>query len=100
MNMYAHPSAVPNSTGGVSHDHLHFGLVADYRRELILSYCLESASEASIEVLRPDGKRVASFGGSARARNLTLPVRLAQGAYLVLVQGGASRFVAPLAVAA
>ena len=77
-----------------------FGLVADYGRELILSYNLQGAAEARIEVLRPDGTRVAHFEAGSQARRMRLPVTLAHGMYLVMVAGGVSRFVAPLAVPA
>lgn len=77
-----------------------FGLVADYGNGLVLSYALRDADAARIDVLETDGRKVAHFDARASARNLSLPLSLSRGRYLVMVEGGASRFVAPLAVAA
>jgi hypothetical protein len=100
MESSVFPHLVLNSASRRKQETCPFGLVADYGQALVVSYCLEDASQASIEVLKPDGRRVAAFDGSARARNLALSVNLTKGSYLVLVTGGMSRFVAPLAVAA
>ena len=81
-------------------DRNRFGLVADYGKGLVLSYRLEAAHEARIEVLRPDGSRVARFEAGSRARRLAIPLELAQGLYLVMVEGGISRFVASVSVPA
>jgi hypothetical protein len=73
-------------------------LLASYNKGLVLSYQLTEASKAQIDVLRMDGSKVASFSAAATATNLSLPVSLSHGTYIVNVRGGKSNFVTPLAV--
>lgn len=73
-------------------------LLASYNKGLVLSYQLTGATKAQIDVLRLDGSKVASFSAAASASNLSLPVSLSHGTYIVNVRGGKSNFVAPLAV--
>ncbi|MEN9353013.1 MAG: hypothetical protein RL318_338 [Fibrobacterota bacterium] len=73
-------------------------LVANYANGLILSYALDGAGSATIEVVRMDGAKVASFDGAAKMTNASFPVNLARGTYLAVVRHGASHLVAPFAV--
>jgi hypothetical protein len=73
-------------------------LVANYANGLVLSYALEGVASATIEVVRMDGSRVASFDGAAKMTNASFPVNLARGTYLAVVRHGTSRMVAPFAV--
>jgi len=74
-------------------------LSASYNRGLVLSYALEGAQNARIDVVSLDGSKVASFTRSeTSAKNLSLPVTLSQGTYLVVVKGGKSNLVAPVSV--
>jgi len=61
-------------------------ILATYRDGLQLSYSLPGA--AQIEVLRLDGSLVASHAGAATVQNLSIPVKLTRGTYLVVVRGG------------
>lgn len=63
-----------------------------------ISFRLPEVRGARVEVLRTDGRRLLSMDVARTASHLPLPGDLPAGEYLVLVQGGASRFVAPLAV--
>lgn len=69
-----------------------------YGANLVLSYSLPGTS-AQIEVLRLDGSKVASFKAAATAQNLSLPVSLTRGNYLVTVAGNSKRLASTLAVA-
>lgn len=73
-------------------------LVANYASGLVLSYVLDGAASATIEVVRMDGTKVASFDGAAKASRATFPMNLARGTYLAVVRNGANRLVAPFAV--
>ena len=77
-----------------------FGLVARYGRRLEISYRLAPACQARMAVLRSDGSKVVSLNVADHACGMSLPVDLPRGEYLVLVEGGRSRFVAPVRVAA
>lgn len=77
-----------------------FGLVARYGRRLEISYRLAPACQARMAVLRSDGSKVVSLNVADHACAMSLPVDLPRGEYLVLVEGGHSRFVAPVRVAA
>jgi hypothetical protein len=83
-------------TGGVQGASLQ---VASKGRAVVLNYALDGASPVAIEVLRLDGRKVASFDGAASARNLTLPMNLSRGTWLAVVRSGTSKLVAPFAVA-
>lgn len=72
---------------------------AHYAHGLVLSYALDGASHSKIEVLRLDGTKIATFVHGAQASNLSLPLNLARGTYLAVVQGGGQKLVAPFAVA-
>jgi len=72
-------------------------LRATYTGALQLSYAVDG-STAQIEVRSLDGTRIASFREGASVQNLSLPVALARGTYLVSVQGGRTRQVALLSV--
>jgi hypothetical protein len=75
------------------------GLNVAYNRGLTVSYNAKGAESAQIDVLRMDGSKVASFTQQAAvASNLSLPVSLTRGTYLVSVRAGKSSMVAPLAV--
>ncbi|MEN9354691.1 MAG: hypothetical protein RL318_2016 [Fibrobacterota bacterium] len=74
-------------------------LVANYSKGLTLSYALEGASAAKIDIVRMDGSKVASFDGAAKASNQSFNVSLARGTYLAVVKGGKTNLVAPFAVA-
>lgn len=90
-----------NPRTGISGSKAHgvAALSANYNRGLILSYDLEGAQNARIDVVRLDGSKVASFARSeTTAKNLALPVSLSQGTYLVVVKGGKSNLVAPVSV--
>ena len=73
-------------------------LVANYASGLVLSYALDGAASATIEVVRMDGAKEASFDGAAKASRATFPMNLARGTYLAVVRNGANRLVAPFAV--
>jgi hypothetical protein len=73
-------------------------LRAAYNSGLVLSYAVPGTS-AQIEVLRLDGSKVASFKAGATASNLSLPVSLTRGNYLVTVAGASKRLTSTLAVA-
>lgn len=77
-----------------------FGLVARYGRRLEISYRLSKTCDARVAVLRTDGTKVVSIRAADHACGMSLPVELPRGEYLVLVEGGNSRFVAPVRVAA
>lgn len=72
--------------------------VVSNMRAIVLNYALGGASPVAIEILRLDGRKVASFEGTASARNLALPMNLARGTYLAVVRSGTSKLVAPFAV--
>jgi hypothetical protein len=55
-------------------------------------------TSAQIDVRSLDGARIASFREAASAQNLSLPVALSRGTYLVSVQGSMARQVALLSV--
>jgi hypothetical protein len=74
-------------------------LSATYSKGLRLNYALGGTSPVAIEILRLDGRKVASFAGTASASNLTLPISLSRGTYLAVVRSGTSKLVAPFAVA-
>lgn len=74
-------------------------LVANYSKGLVLSYNLDGASAAKIDVVRMDGSKVASFTGAAKASNQSFSVNLSRGTYLAVVKGGKTNLVAPFAVA-
>jgi hypothetical protein len=73
-------------------------LKVTYGSGLVLSYAVAGTS-AQVDVIRLDGTRVASFKEAASAKNLSLPVSLTHGNYLVTVRGSNSRLVSSLAVA-
>lgn len=73
-------------------------LKATYGSSLVLSYSVPGTS-AHIEVVRLNGTKVASFDAASSAKNLSLPVSLTHGSYLVTVKGATSRLVSSLAVA-
>lgn len=87
------PQKGASRTGG-------FGLVARYGRRLEISYRLKATCGARVAVLRTDGSKVVSMSAADHACALSVPVELPRGEYLVLVEGGNSRFVAPVRVAA
>jgi hypothetical protein len=72
-------------------------LRATYAGALQLSYAVDGTL-AQIEVHRLDGARIASFREAASSQNLSLPVALSHGTYLVSVQGSRARQVALLSV--
>jgi hypothetical protein len=72
-------------------------LRATYTGVLQLSYAVDGTS-AQIDVRSLDGARIASFLEAASSQNLSLPVVLSRGTYLVSVQGSRSRQVALLSV--
>jgi len=74
-------------------------LVANYANGLVLSYALEGAASAKVEVVRMDGSKVASFDAPASASSRSFPMNLARGSYLAVVKGGKTSLVAPFAVA-
>jgi len=74
------------------------GLKVTYGSGLVLSYSVAGTS-AQVDVVRLDGSKVASFKEGATAQNLSLPVSLSHGSYLVSVRGANSRLVSELAVA-
>jgi len=74
------------------------GLKVAYGSGLVLSYSV-ACSSAQVDVVRLDGSKVASFKEGATAQNLSLPVSLSHGSYLVSVRGTNSRLVSELAVA-
>ncbi|MEN9353117.1 MAG: hypothetical protein RL318_442 [Fibrobacterota bacterium] len=74
-------------------------LVANYTNALVLSYALDGAASAKIEVLRMDGRKVASFEATGSAKNKAFPVTLGQGTYLAVVKGAKANLVAPFVVA-
>jgi len=73
------------------------GLRATYAGALQLSYAVDGTA-AQIDVQRLDGARIASFRNAATVRDLSLPVALSHGTYLVSVQGSRTRQVALLSV--
>jgi hypothetical protein len=73
-------------------------LRASYSKALNLTYRVDGPS-ARIEVRSLGGARVASFQEAANAQNLSLPVALSRGTYVVTVQGANARQVAILSVA-
>lgn len=77
-----------------------YGLVARYGRGLEISYRLEHARDARVAVLRVDGSTVVSLHAAGHASGMAVAADLPGGEYLVLVEGGDSRFVAPVRVAA
>jgi len=72
-------------------------LRASYSDALQLSYAVDGTT-AQIDVRNLDGARIASFREAASAQNLSLPVALSRGTYLVSVQGSRTRQVALLSV--
>ena len=72
-------------------------LRASYTGALQLSYAVDGTA-GQIEVRSLDGARIASFREAASAQNLSLPVALSRGTYLVSVQGSRTRQVALLSV--
>lgn len=74
-------------------------LVASYSGALRLSYSLEDAASAKIEVLQMDGRSVASFEAPSSVQAQAFPVALGQGTYLAVVRSGSTKLVAPFAVA-
>jgi hypothetical protein len=66
---------------------------------LRLSYTLKGAASTKVEVLRMDGRSVASFDASASAQAQDFPVALGQGTYLAVVRSGSIKLVAPFVVA-
>lgn len=62
------------------------GLKASYNNALTLSYKVSGPS-ASVSVVRLDGTTVASFKTASVAKNLSLPVSLSNGTYMVVVRG-------------
>jgi hypothetical protein len=73
-------------------------LKATYGSSLVLTYSVPGTT-ANIDVVRLDGSKVASFQAAAKATNLSLPVSLSHGNYLVTVRGNSSRLVSALSVA-
>lgn len=73
-------------------------LLASYRSGLLLSYAVTGPS-ALVEVRNLSGMRLASFLKDAKVRNLSLPLNLARGTYVVSVQGTGARQTALLNVA-
>jgi len=74
-------------------------LVANYANGLVLSYALEGAASAKVDVVRMDGSKVASFDAPASASSRSFSMNLARGSYLAVVKGGKASLVAPFAVA-
>jgi len=74
-------------------------LVANYANGLVLSYTLEGAASAKVDVVRMDGSKVASFDAPASASAKSFSMNLARGSYLAVVKGGKTSLVAPFAVA-
>jgi hypothetical protein len=74
-------------------------LVANYTNALVLSYALDGTASAKVEVLRMDGRKVASFEATGSAKNQAFPVKLGQGTYLAVVKGAKFNLVAPFVVA-
>jgi hypothetical protein len=74
-------------------------LVANYTNVLVLSYALDGAASVKVEVLRMDGRKVASFEATGSAKNQAFPVTLGQGTYLAVVKGAKASLVAPFVVA-
>ena len=62
---------------------------ASYQNDLVVSYSVPG-TKAHLEIVRLDGSKVASFPVSASATNLSLPVALRNGTYLVVVRGQGS----------
>ena len=74
-------------------------LAAAYAGALRLSYALDGAASARVEVLRLDGSRVASFEAPGSVSGQAFPMMLGQGTYLAVVRSGSIRLVAPFTVA-
>ncbi|MEN9353118.1 MAG: hypothetical protein RL318_443, partial [Fibrobacterota bacterium] len=72
---------------------------ANYTNVLVLSYALDGAASVKVEVLRMDGRKVASFEATGSAKNQAFPVTLGQGTYLAVVKGAKASLVAPFVVA-
>jgi len=72
--------------------------LARYVHGLVLDYAT-SAQQASVDVLRLDGSRVASFPHlKPSASGMALPLTLSKGTYLVRLQAGKERFVSTMKV--
>jgi hypothetical protein len=110
-----HETLVPSSFGvtnvrlyGVTWDDVTTGIKglhsqnptprASYNSSLHLTYRVDGAS-ARIEVRSLGGARIASFQEGATAQNLSLPVALSRGTYVVTVQGVKTRQAAMVNVA-
>lgn len=62
------------------------GLTANYSKNLVVSYKVSGPS-ATVSVVGLDGATIASFQTASVAKNVSLPVSLAHGTYMVVVRG-------------
>jgi hypothetical protein len=74
------------------------GLKASYHNGLLVSFKTES-STANVDVLSLNGSKIAGFKTAGTVNNVTLPVSLRKGTYVVAIRAAGKTQVVPMVVA-
>jgi hypothetical protein len=74
------------------------GLKASYHNSLLVSFKTES-STANVDVLGLNGTKIAGFKTAGTVNNITLPVSLRKGTYVVAIRAAGKTQVVPMVVA-